>query len=337
MILLLGATGYIGQAFAIEMHKRGLAFVPLTRSTIDYTRFDALFHYVRTTRPEFVVNAAGFTGKPDLETCEIYRAETVQANTLLPQTVARVCYLTKTPWGHVSSGSIYSGAKVRQNGGVQVVRDLNQPEIRRHFDTAPEHFTGFAESDEPNFSFRSPPCSFYSGTKALAEEALRWYGESYVWRPGMVFGESDHPRNFLSTVQRTARIPDGANSFSHQGEFVRACLDLWQGHAPFGTYHIANAGVMTGREVAETVQRILKVEQPSDSDRDRPETSPSDIQTPQANYILDTAKLVAAGVKMRPIQEAIRESLEKWDSSARTRAWLQGTPSAPSPLNTPGT
>ena len=40
MILLLGATGYVGQAFASELRRRGHSFIPLTRKAIDYTRFE---------------------------------------------------------------------------------------------------------------------------------------------------------------------------------------------------------------------------------------------------------------------------------------------------------
>src|SRR5437879_3528494 len=125
MILLLGATGYVGQAFATELRKRGCEFIPLTRKTLDYTRFETLFDYVRKTKPDFVLNAAGYTGKPNVDACEFARAETVQGNALFPQTVARVCFMTNTAWGHVSSGCIYSGAKVEENGALFVERDLN--------------------------------------------------------------------------------------------------------------------------------------------------------------------------------------------------------------------
>src|ERR1041385_7965726 len=110
MILLLGATGYVGQAFARELRRRDCDFNPLTRKAIDYTRFEVLFDYLRKTRPAFLINAAGYTGSPNVDACEIARAETVQGNALFPQTVARACSMTNTPWGHVSSGCIYSGA-----------------------------------------------------------------------------------------------------------------------------------------------------------------------------------------------------------------------------------
>src|SRR5260221_3220304 len=126
MILLLGATGYVGQAFAAELRRRGRGFVPLTRKVIDYTRFEVLFDYVRKAKPRFVLNAAGYTGSPNVDACELARAEAVQGNALFPQTMALGCFMTHNPWGHVSSGCIYSGAKVGENGARRVERDLNQ-------------------------------------------------------------------------------------------------------------------------------------------------------------------------------------------------------------------
>src|SRR5690348_4729446 len=84
MILVLGASGYVGSAFTHELQRRGLAFTALSRRGVNYARFDVLLELLRTTRPEFVVNAAGFTGKPNVDACETARAETLEGNTLLP-------------------------------------------------------------------------------------------------------------------------------------------------------------------------------------------------------------------------------------------------------------
>ena len=84
----------------------------------------------------------------------------------------------------------------------------------------PETILGFTEMDEPNFSFRQPPCSFYSGTKALAEEVLRGSDQCYVWRLRIPFDEFDNPRNYLTKIQRYAKVYDNVNSISHRGDFV---------------------------------------------------------------------------------------------------------------------
>src|ERR1043166_1383522 len=196
MILLLGASGYVGQAFAEELARRRVEFAPLSRKQIDYTRFDALLRHLAQAKPEFVINAAGYTGKPNVDACEEAKAETLLGNTLFPQTVAQACQVTGTPWGHVSSGCIYSGAKVLSDGICHVEKDLSRLELKALAENKPDAIRGYTEGDEPNFTFRRPPCSFYSGTKALAEEAIDGIGQSYIWRLRIPFDEFDSPRNY---------------------------------------------------------------------------------------------------------------------------------------------
>ncbi len=112
MIVLLGSSGYFGRAFAAELRRRGQSFIPLTRPAFDYTRFDYLFDYLRTMKPAFLINAGGFCCRPEEDGLESAREQAMLANALLPQMIARVCLMTKTPWGHLSCRSIYSGAKI---------------------------------------------------------------------------------------------------------------------------------------------------------------------------------------------------------------------------------
>ncbi len=161
--------------------------------------------------------------------------------------------MTGTLWGHVSSGCIYRGAKLILNGNTQNVEGA---ELRRLFAEHPERICGYTEWDEPNFAFRHAPCNFYSGTKALAEEAIRGLGRVYIWRPGMPFNERSEPGNFLWRLQHYARVYDGVNSISHLEDFVRACLDLWENQAPVGIYNLTNPGAVATRQIIEMIQRI---------------------------------------------------------------------------------
>jgi len=313
MILLLGASGYVGQAFSSEMRRRRWSFIPLTRKAIDYTSFDILFSYVREMRPEFIINAAGYAPNPNVDACELAREEVLMANSLLPQTIGRVCLMTNTPWGHVSSGSIYIGAKIATDWGrMKIERDLNQPEIRQLFAEHPEQIHGFNEWDEPNFSFRHAPCNFYSVTKSLAEEAIRPSGQSYIWRPRMLFNGFDEPRNLLSKLQRYPKIYDNINSISHLDDFVRVCLDLWEKQATFGIYNVVNPGAVTTRRIVEMIQQILKVERPFEFWENDEEFYRLAAKTPRSNCILDASKLLATGVKIRPVEEALADALEHW-------------------------
>jgi dTDP-4-dehydrorhamnose reductase len=325
MILVLGATGYIGRAFVTELQRRGTSFVPLTRKALDYTQFDVLFEYLRRNRPDFLINAAGYTGRPNVDACEEAKADTLQGNTLFPQTVARVCALTHTPWGHVSSGCIYAGAKVEQEGVLVVERDLSQPRLRQLFAEHPDRFLGFSEFDPPNFSFRSLPCSFYSGTKALAEEALQPMQHGYIWRLRIPFDEFDDSRNYLSKIQKYPKVYDNINSLSHRGDFVRACLDLWEKRAPWGTYNLTNPGAVTTRQVAEKIKEELCPNRSFEYWESDEEFYRVAAKTPRSNCILDTSKLIQAGVKMRSVAQALEEAIERWQPAGVTSA-LKGCP-----------
>jgi dTDP-4-dehydrorhamnose reductase len=312
MILLLGSTGYVGQAFSAELRRRGHGFIPLTRKAINYSDFNLLFDYVRRVKPRFIINAAGYRGRPNVDACEANREETLFANTLLPQTIARVCSMTNTPWGHVSSGCIYRGAKMILSGKTQNVEGAK---LRRLFAESPEKICGYTEWDEPNFAFRHAPCNFYSGTKALAEEVIRELGDAYIWRPGMPFNERSEPRNFLWRLQHYARVFDGVNSISHLDDFVRACLDLWETQAPYGIYNVTNPGAVATRQVVDMIQRTLKPERRFDYWSDDEEFYQYGAKALRSNCVLDVSKLLATGVRIRPVEKALEDSLHHWTIS----------------------
>ncbi len=312
MILILGASGYIGEAFVAELNRRAAWFLPLARRQVDYTRFDRLLEFLQAKKPSFVINAAGYTGKPNVDACELDKAGTLVGNALLPQTIAHACAAAGIPWGHVSSGCIYSGAKVEENGTVHAEKDLTQPALRRLVETNPSAIHGFVETDTPNFSFRDQPCSFYSGTKALGEEAMRDIGQSYIWRLRIPFDEFDNPRNYLSKVQRYAKVYDNVNSISHRADFVKACLDTWEKRAPFGTYNVTNPGFVTTRQVIELIEQRLKPAKKFEFWASDEEFYRVAAKTPRSNCVMDVSKLLAAGVKIRPVAEALEDSLKNW-------------------------
>ncbi|MGH7950883.1 MAG: SDR family oxidoreductase [Limisphaerales bacterium] len=312
MILLLGASGYIGEAFARELQWRKIAFIPLARKQLDYTSFDLLLEFLKTKKPEFVINAAGYTGKPNVDACENAKADTLAGNTLLPQTIVHACAALEIPWGHVSSGCIFSGAKIVENGKARVEKKLTKPDLRALVEKSPEKIHGFNETDAPNFSFRDLPCSFYSGTKALAEEAIDGIGQSYIWRPRIPFDEFDNARNYLSKVRRYAKVYDNVNSISHRADFVRAGLDLWEHRAPFGTYNMTNPGFVTTRQVVGLIQKILKPSNRFEFWANDEEFYKTAAKTPRSNCVLDVSKLLSAGVKIRSVEEALEDSLKNW-------------------------
>lgn len=309
MILVLGAGTCVGRVFCAELRRRGHDYL-LPRDK-DYFDFHLLFDCIRKSKPDFLINASGYPGA-NTNDSEPAREELLRTNTILPRLISQVCLMTNTPWGHVSSCSIYSGAKIVVSTGIVVEKKLPRGELLRLAAEHPQKLRGFTESDEPNFSFRAAPCNFFSGTVALAEEAIRGIGRNFIWRMGLPFNERDEPENLLRQLQSGEKIYDGVHPGSHTDDFVRACLDLWERNAPFGIYNVTNPGVVTTRQIVEMIQKILKPLRYFDFWQEDPQFHNQGNRGPRANCVLDVSKLLATGVTMRPLVEAIEDALKNW-------------------------
>ena len=191
-------------------------------------------------------------------------------------------------------------------------KDLTVPVARELTEKHPDRIHGYTEEDTPNFTFRDPPCSFYSGSKALGEEVISGVGRSYIWRLRIPFDEFDNPRNYLSKIQRYPKVYENVNSISHRGDFARACLDLWDRRAPFGTNNVTNPGFITTRQVVDLIEKILRPNRRFEFWKDDSEFYRLAAKTPRSNCVLDISKLLGAGVKIRPVREALEASLRGW-------------------------
>lgn len=286
MIILLGGTGYIGSAFQRLLQRRAIPFRNLRRAELDYTDEATLADLLRRERPDFLINAAGYTGKPNVDACELDKAACLFGNAVLPGRIARACAAAGIPWGHVSSGCIYSGS--RTDGA------------------------GFSETDAPNFSFRSGHCSFYSGTKALGEEVLAGEHVTYIWRLRIPFNEVDHPRNYLSKLLRYESLLEATNSISQLDEFCAAALACWERRVPAGTYNVTNPGHITTHEVVNLIRRTGVADREFRFFRDEADFMHRAARTPRSNCVLDTAKLAATGIHLTEVHEAVERDLRRW-------------------------
>ena len=286
MIYLLGGSGYVGQAYQALLRRKAVPFRNLRRAEVDYTNPSVLGDLLRRERPAFLINAAGYTGKPNVDACELHKAECLFGNVVLPGFIAQVCAEAGVPWGHVSSGCIYNGA--RPDG------------------------SGFHEEDTPNFTFRSNHCSFYSGSKALGEEVLAGAAGVYLWRLRIPFNEVEHPRNYLTKLMRYERLLDAANSISQLDEFAAATFACWEQRVPFGTYNVTNPGAITTREIVELIRRSGVCTKEFKFFASEAEFMRVAAKTPRSNCIMDSSKLAAAGIRLTEIHAAVERDLHRW-------------------------
>ena len=288
MILLLGGNGYVGHAFQRLFKQNNVEFRTISRADYNYADRDTLISLIRETQPEFLINSAGYTGKPNVDACEIYKADCLLGNAVLPAIIREACEATKLAWGHVSSGCIYTG---RNADG-----------------------SGFKEIDAPNFCFRTNNCSFYSGCKAIGEEALADADNIFLWRLRIPFNHLDGPRNYLSKLINYDRLLDAENSISHLDEFAACCWASWQQRIPFGTYNVTNTGSVTARQVVELIKKELRLEREFSFFESEDQFMQIAAKTPRSNCVMDNSKLTDAGIEISSVEDAIIRSLRNWQT-----------------------
>ena len=286
MIYLLGGSGYVGTAYQALLQRKGLPFRNVRRADFDYTNRTALTELLRREQPAFLINAAGYTGKPNVDACELHKSECLMGNAVLPGTIASACADAGVPWGHVSSGCIFTGA--RPDG------------------------SGFSETDTPNFTFRTNNCSFYSGTKALGEEALAGAPNVFLWRLRIPFNQVDNSRNYLSKLMRYSTLLEATNSISQLDEFVAATLACWEKRVPFGTYNVTNPGQVTTREVVDLIKQTGVSHKQFTFFKDESDFMRTAAKTPRSNCVMDSRKLAATGIKLTEVHEAVERDLRAW-------------------------
>jgi len=285
MYLILGSTGYLGSHFLKYLRSIGETVRGLSRTEIDYTNSDELRSLLNEIKPRFLINAAGYTGKPNVDACESDKAECLFGNAVLPGRIRTACEEVGIPWGHVSSGCIYSGRK--SDGG------------------------GWTEEDEPNFSFRNGPCSFYSGTKALGEEVLKDAKNCYIWRLRIPFNEEISPRNYLQKLLHYSSLLEAENSISHIDDYINSCLSSLTQECEPGIYNLTNSGSITTRQVVKWMKEEGVTDKEFTFFENEEDFMAKAVITPRSNCVMDTSKAERNGIALRPVEEAVRDSLRK--------------------------
>ena len=283
-IAILGSTGYVGSALIHYCSIKGIQHVGLGRS--DSVNSEKLAFAIRESGADCLINCAGYTGKPNVDACEIYKTECLEGNGVLPGIIRQACEAAGIPWGHVSSGCIFTG---RRSDGF-----------------------GFREEDPPNFSFRQNNCSFYSGCKALGEEILAQADQCYIWRLRIPFENTANPRNYLQKVMSYEKLLDAENSLSHLGEFVAGCVDSFRLKIPYGLYNLTNPGSVTTRDVVDLITQSGICRKGFEFFDDEADFMHKAAKTPRSNCVLDSSKAISAGLSFRPVQDALRDCLANW-------------------------
>jgi dTDP-4-dehydrorhamnose reductase len=286
-LLLLGARGYMGQKF-IKAFGDEHEVETLTHDKVNVQNLLNLFTGASVSGEPFdaLINCAGCVGRPNVDAVEKNKEEAVEANVLLPHTLVEFANIVKSVTIlHISTGCCYESDEGQQ----------------------------FTEEDEPNLDWASSDhCNFYAGTKSLSEKVIRRFPAHYICRLRMPFDNENCDRNYLSKLMKYDKLLSRKNSLSHTGDFVKACIQLIAKKAAFGTYNIVNSGALDAREVVELIKKYGDTDKQFKFFDDEAQFYAETGCKTRSNCSLSNEKLLEAGVEMRSLEEAIKDSLENW-------------------------
>ncbi|HEX4885463.1 MAG TPA: family 1 glycosylhydrolase [Casimicrobiaceae bacterium] len=217
-LLVAGATGTLGRAFARVCERRGIAYRLLSRAELDITDGKSVAVALGRWRPWALVNAAGYVRVDDAEDDERQWRE----NALGPALLAAACARRGVAFVTYSSDLVFDGAKAMP----------------------------YVESDAAN------PLNAYGRAKHSAETTvLAAHPGALVIRTAAFFGPWD-PHNFVAhALDRLRRgLPwDAAHdqqvSPTYVPHLVDASLDLLI-DGEQGLWHVANHGAASWAELA---------------------------------------------------------------------------------------
>lgn len=222
-LLIFGANGTLGRAFAHLCRMRGLPVQLLGRVDVDISDADAVEAAMVRWKPWAVVNAAGFVRVDDAQT----QPRQWRDNVLGPSTLARACVRNRVKLLTYSSDQVFDGTKDRP----------------------------YVESDAVN------PLNAYGQAKADAERrVLQQDPEALVVRTAAFFGPWD-PHNFLtvglqslSEGRRWRAACDQVVSPTYVRDLVMSSLDLLI-DGEHGIWHLANQGSTSWSDFAVKAAR----------------------------------------------------------------------------------
>jgi len=230
-------------------------------------------------KPDVVLNCAGKTGKPNVDWCEDHKMETLFGNVTAPLILARACEDLGLYMVHIGSGCVYEGDK----GGE-----------------------GYSEEDAPNFDG-----SYYSRTKAWSERMLKDFNVLQL-RLRMPFDSIPSERNFITKIVKYNKVISVPNSISVLEDFLKAAKVLIEKRAT-GVYNVTNPGTITHQEILDLY--IELVDPTYHYELFSIEEMEKITKAKRSNCGLSVKKLEAEGIHLRPVAEAVRESLIEYQKN----------------------
>lgn len=277
-----GKTGWIGQKIVQLLQEEGKV-VYCSEARLEDR--ESLEKELRELKPSRVINAAGVTGRPNVDWCESNQQTTIRTNIIGTLNINDLAYLHKIHITNFLTGCIYE-------------YDEEHP-----INSA----IGFKETDTPNFQG-----SFYSKTKVIVEELLRSYPEALILRLRMPISADLHPRNFITKIINYKKVVNIPNSMSILDDLLPISIDMSKKKIS-GVFNFTNPGTISHNEILALYKLIIN---PSFTWTNFSLEEQSQIlKAPRSNNELDVEKLTSLYPHLPHIKESIINVFQKMKES----------------------
>jgi dTDP-4-dehydrorhamnose reductase len=269
----------LGKGFIAQRCKDAWGDKAVMPGTKIYSKEDML-KLLDEQKPDVVFNAAGITGRPNVDWCEDHQAETVEGNTLMPIAVALACQERGVYLLHLGSGCIYYG-------------DAPHPDKK------------WRENDFGN------PSATYSRAKWAADLALSVLPNVGIARIRMPIDCIPSERNLIDKLAKYPKIIDVENSVTIIEDMIKVVYQLMEKKAS-GIFHVTNPGTLKHREIMDLYKKLVD---PNHTNEwiDNEELVARGLATKgRSNNFLASENLEKLGIIMRDVHEAIKETMEKY-------------------------
>lgn len=273
--LIFGRSGWLAQKFNNFLEDSLI-------SQVDITDLPALRKELAEKKPEIVINAAGITGRPNIDWCEEHKIETVAGNVTGPLNILQACQEQGVYWVHLGSGCVFQG---------------EGPDGQ-----------GFKEDDPA-----SPP-SFYSWTKYWVDQILKNFPILIV-RLRLPIDNQPNPRNLIDKLARYPQIVDVENSITVIPDFLEATKKLIEKRKT-GVYHLVNPGTIKHSEIMELYKKIINPSHQYKLISIEELYQKGLAKAERSNCFLNTDKLQKEGIVLKPIKERIVEIMEEYKENS---------------------
>ncbi|KAM0545750.1 hypothetical protein ACHAPJ_011174 [Fusarium lateritium] len=184
---------------------------------------------LKRIQPTHVLNAAGCTGRPNVDWCEDNKSQTVRSNVIGTLTLADQCHQMSIHCTVFATGCIY-----------------------QYDEQHPVSGAGFTEEDVPNFTG-----SFYSMTKGHVEPILSSYDNVLILRLRMPVSDDLHPRNFVTKISMYDHVVDIPNSNTILHDLLPISIAMAE-HRDTGIFNFTNPGAISHNEVLTLFRDIVR-------------------------------------------------------------------------------